>query len=100
RGKRNKAGLKSRLHVSTSETFSGAACNMRAQSQGPTSIFDPWLCGRDGYGEWLGDDTQVEIVTAGITKYTRIAPWASGAALPPATTRRDRPNVPLWDQVG
>ena len=98
RGTRTKAGQKARYEVPTSQTFSGSACNMKADSQGPTSIFDPWVCGRDGHGIWDGDNTQVEVVNAGITELTRISPWGSGAALPPATTKRDKANVPLWDQ--
>lgn len=100
RGKRNRAGKKHRLNVSTADTFSGSACNMSSAGQGASSIYDPWLCGRPFHGQWDGDNTQVEIVTAGLTELSRIGPWSSGAALPPVLTRRQKPNVPLYDQVG
>lgn len=100
RGTAGKAGAKHRFAVSTSETFSGDSRDKKADAQGPSSIYDPWLCGAPFRGIWRGDDTFVEVVNVGITELSRLTPWASGAALPPATTVRERPSVPLWDLTG
>lgn len=97
-----KAGRKNKFHAAIVETFTGRSANMAALGQSGTSLFDPWLCGRDGRSQWLGDETQVEIVTAGITEYSRIAPWASGHALrdrvrqtyAPGSAIRDRWELP------
>ncbi len=101
RGTFGKAGKKQRFEVSTDALFTGSGCGMAA-GQGTTSVSDPWLCGADGRGAWLGEDgedTMVEEVILGITEYSRLQPLSSGAALAPLPLLKLGPRETLLERM-